>query len=60
MQLGQGASDLINKDEIDTKVNKNNLNLPKKDSDERFYEWLAGYIDGDGCFLFSKKGYTSL
>ena len=22
-------------------------------------EWLAGQIDGDGCFLISKKGYTS-
>jgi hypothetical protein len=21
---------------------------------------LAGFIDGDGCFLVSKKGYTSL
>jgi len=28
--------------------------------DERFYEWLAGVIDGDGCFLLSKKGYASL
>jgi LAGLIDADG endonuclease len=25
-----------------------------------FYEWLAGIIDGDGCFLLSKKGYASL
>lgn len=23
-------------------------------------EWLAGIIDGDGCLLVSKKGYTSL
>jgi hypothetical protein len=23
-------------------------------------QWLAGVIDGDGCFLVSKKGYTSL
>lgn len=56
----ESIEDLINKDEIDTKVNKNNINLPKKDSDERFNEWLAGYIDGDGCFLLSKKGYASL
>ena len=28
--------------------------------DTRFYEWLAGVIDGDGCFLISKKGYASL
>ena len=25
-----------------------------------FCQWLAGLIDGDGCFLVSKKGYTSL
>lgn len=31
-----------------------------KDNEERFYEWLAGIIDGDGCFLLSKKGYASL
>lgn len=26
----------------------------------RFAEWLGGLIDGDGCFLLSKKGYASL
>ena len=25
-----------------------------------FCQWLAGLIDGDGCFLVSKQGYTSL
>nr|YP_009722388.1 hypothetical protein [Morchella importuna]QGN66790.1 hypothetical protein [Morchella importuna] len=25
-----------------------------------FNEWLAGLIDGDGCFQLSKKGYSSL
>lgn len=25
-----------------------------------YYEWLAGLIDGDGCFLISRKGYASL
>lgn len=34
---------------------KNNL-----DKDLRFKQWLAGLIDGDGCFLLSKKGYASL
>jgi LAGLIDADG endonuclease len=24
------------------------------------YDWLAGLIDGDGCFLISAKGYASL
>ena len=35
----------------------------KKDikfSDIKFSQWLAGVIDGDGCFQFSKKGYASL
>jgi len=27
---------------------------------QSFYEWLAGVIDGDGCFQLSKKGYASL
>ena len=27
---------------------------------ESFCEWLAGIIDGDGCLLLSKKGYSSL
>ena len=26
----------------------------------KFNQWLAGLIDGDGCFLLSKKGYASL
>lgn len=28
--------------------------------DGKFNEWLAGVIDGDGCFQLSKKGYASL
>jgi hypothetical protein len=27
---------------------------------KRFYEWLGGYIDGDGYFACSSKGYVSL
>ena len=53
-------SDSIKNNEIDTQTNNDNINLPKKDREERFYEWLAGFIDGDGCFLLSKKGYASL
>lgn len=26
----------------------------------KFFEWLAGLIDGDGCFLLSQKNYGSL
>lgn len=29
-------------------------------SNSQFNEWLAGLIDGDGCFLLSSKGYASL
>lgn len=29
-------------------------------SDTKFSQWLAGIIDGDGCFQLSKKGYASL
>lgn len=28
--------------------------------DKKFHQWLAGIIDGDGCFQLSKKGYASL
>ena len=54
------VNDDMSIDKLDTQINNNNLNLPKKDKDERFFEWLAGLIDGDGCFLLSKKGYASL
>lgn len=40
-------------------LSKTNLNSNNKDEDS-FNEWLAGVIDGDGCFLLSKKGYASL
>ena len=35
---------------------KKDINL----SDNKFSQWLAGVIDGDGCFQVSKKGYASL
>ncbi len=31
-----------------------------KSNNNSFNEWLAGLIDGDGCFQLSKKGYASL
>lgn len=31
-----------------------------KSNSNSFNEWLAGVIDGDGCFLLSNKGYASL
>jgi len=35
-------------------------NLNNSDNHLKFKQWLAGLIDGDGCFLLSKKGYASL
>ena len=35
---------------------KHNSNAEKRKN----CQWLAGLIDGDGCFLVSKQGYTSL
>ena len=32
----------------------------KGEEKKRWDEWLAGLIDGDGCFQLSKKGYASL
>jgi len=31
-----------------------------KPEDKQFNQWLAGLIDGEGCFKLSKKGYASL
>ena len=31
-----------------------------KESNKKFNEWMAGLIDGNGCFQLSKKGYASL
>jgi len=35
-------------------------NRQSNDSNKIFNQWLAGLIDGDGCFQLSKKGYASL
>jgi hypothetical protein len=34
--------------------------LTSKEKSVHFNQWLGGLIDGDGCFLLSKKGYASL
>lgn len=47
-------------EEDDIKERGKGYNRPScDDSNDKFYEWLAGIIDGDGCFLVSKKGYCS-
>lgn len=42
-----------------TLSDKNNSNR-NSEKEDKFNQWLAGIIDGDGCFLLSKKGYASL
>jgi len=42
---------------VTTKTMKKNGST---NNDIAFKEWFAGMIDGDGCFLVNKKGYTSL
>jgi ubiquinol-cytochrome c reductase cytochrome b subunit len=34
--------------------------LSLKQKQERFSQWLAGFVDGHGCFLVSKQGESSL
>lgn len=34
--------------------------LTKEEKNRRWNQWLAGLIDGDGCFLVSNAGYPSL
>ena len=48
-----GTSEAIRLLNINTKISHNRKN-------KTWNEWLAGLIDGDGCFLLSKKGYASL
>lgn len=35
-------------------------NLNNKNENKKFKQWLGGFIDGNGCFLLTKKGYASL
>ena len=46
--------------EKDKNSNDSYQSFNNQEEKVKFYEWLAGIIDGDGCFLVSKKGYCSL
>lgn len=43
-----------------TYLNVSYYSTAKPATKDKFNEWLAGLIDGDGCFQLSKKGYGSL
>jgi hypothetical protein len=49
-----GTSEAIRLLNINTKLDLNSNKFIK------WNQWLAGLIDGDGCFLLTKKGYASL
>ena len=58
----KSLNDINDNDKISINVNENNKGSinSENNNEDKFYEWLAGIIDGDGCFLLSKKGYASL
>ena len=41
-------------------INSSSSLIINKNIDIKFNQWLAGYIDGEGYFSYSKKGYVSL
>jgi hypothetical protein len=55
------SNSLVGTSEAIRLLNKRSIhNLSNSDKDLKFKQWLAGLIDGDGCFSLSKKGYASL
>jgi hypothetical protein len=61
-QVTNALSTLVGTSEAIRLLNIRRIHNLNNNSDKhlRFKQWLAGLIDGDGCFLLSKKGYTSL
>jgi len=54
-QVTKALSSLVGTSEAIRLLSKNT-----KSDNLKWNQWLAGLIDGDGCFLLSKKGYASL
>ena len=60
-QVTNALSTQVGTSEAIRLLNKRSIhNLSNSDKDLKFKQWLAGLIDGDGCFSLSKKGYASL
>lgn len=60
-QVTNALSTLVGTSEAIRLLNIRSIhNLSESPKDLRFKQWLAGLIDGDGCFSLSKKGYASL
>ena len=45
---------------LDNTINDNQPLAKQPPFNKTFNQWLAGLIDGDGCFQLTKKGYASL
>ena len=62
-QVTNAFNSLVGTSEAICLLNKNVRSIHKlsnSDRDLNFKEWLAGLIDGEGCFTLSKKGYAGL
>ena len=61
-QVIKALSSLVGTSEAIRLLNKKFFHKLSNNSDKtlKFKQWLAGLIDGDGCFSLSKKGYASL
>jgi len=61
-QVTNALSTLVGTSEAIRLLNIRSIHNLNNNSDKHFRlkQWLAGLIDGDGCFSLSKKGYASL
>ena len=63
-QVTKAFNSLVGTSEAIRLLNKNiryiHTNTSNSDANKKFKEWLAGLIDGDGCFTLSKQGYAGL
>nr|WLF85159.1 hypothetical protein [Amanita phalloides] len=61
-QVTNAFNSLVGTSEAICLLNKKRLihNLSNSYNDLKLKQWLAGLIDGDGCFTLSKKGYAGL
>lgn len=61
-QVTNAFDSLVGTSEAICLLNKKRFihNLSNSKKDLKFKQWLAGLIDGDGCFTYSKKGYAGL
>lgn len=59
-QVTKALNSLVGTSETIRLLNQRSIhNLSNSDKDLKFKQWLAGLIDGDGCFSLSKKGYAT-